>query len=401
MKKILSMLLAVCLCVGCLPLSAGASGNLSLEDQEALKKFLTQFAISGLNEFNYEKASDCIETPYGRQNTILTSLVTNLVVSACDFSVYPGERPEEHWHEPDPLGMFAIPAYGKFPISTVDWVLSNIFNCSQKHIDNMKESFARINRHVYILGKYYYVSIAGVGTGTSIEITKMKSIGQKYQVIYNVRNYSSPPEKHYAIVELKNIDGKKYWSLYANTRLQNNTDPIALGGFVDVAINSYYATPVLWAVEKKITSGTSATKFSPNNGCTRAQAVAFLWRAAGEPEPQGAEMSFTDVKVGDYYEKAVRWAVENNITAGTSATRFSPNSTCTRAQIVTFLWRMKGAPAVGGVSPFLDVPPSLYYAGAVAWAVENGITEGTSANYFSPHNDCSRGQIVTFLYRGK
>lgn len=168
--------------------------------------------------------------------------------------------------------------------------------------------------------------------------------------------------------------------------------------FSDVLAGDYYADAVQWAVENGITSGTDATHFSPGAGCTRAQAVTFLWRAAGEPEPKGTAARFTDVKAGAYYEKAVRWAVEQGITSGTSATRFSPNATCTRAQIVTFLWRREGSPEADGNS-FSDVKTGEYYENAVKWAVKQGITSGTSATRFSPNSNCVRAQIVTFLYR--
>lgn len=168
--------------------------------------------------------------------------------------------------------------------------------------------------------------------------------------------------------------------------------------FSDVFEGEYYADAVQWAVENGITSGTDATHFSPGAGCTRAQAVTFLWRAAGEPEPKGTAARFTDVKAGAYYEKAVRWAVEQGITSGTSATRFSPNATCTRAQIVTFLWRREGSPEADGNS-FSDVKTGEYYENAVKWAVKQGITSGTSATRFSPNSNCVRAQIVTFLYR--
>lgn len=194
---------------------------------------------------------------------------------------------------------------------------------------------------------------------------------------------------------------KDITAIPANTDGDVPFDPTPENDFVDVPNGAYFAKAVNWAVDNGVTEGTSRTTFSPNRVCTRAQAVTFLWRSAGSPKPSLNSTKFTDVPAGEYYTDAVLWAVENGITGGVSETSFAPNSKCTRAQIVSFMYRMKGAPAVGGVSPFLDVPPSLYYAGAVAWAVENGITEGTSANYFSPHNDCSRGQIVTFLYRGK
>jgi len=176
-------------------------------------------------------------------------------------------------------------------------------------------------------------------------------------------------------------------------------DNTMLNFFVDVPAGAYYETAVLWAAENGITGGTTDTTFSPNATCTRAQAVTFLWRAAGSPAPKSTVNPFTDVQAGAYYETAVLWAVENGITNGTTATTFSPNATCTRAQIVTFLWRSQKSPAAGTVNPFTDVAASAYYNSAVLWAVKNGITAGTTATTFSPNNNCTRAQIVTFLYR--
>lgn len=170
-------------------------------------------------------------------------------------------------------------------------------------------------------------------------------------------------------------------------------------GFVDVPASAYYADAVKWAVEKGITTGTSATTFSPEASCTRAQMVTFLWRAAGSPAPKATTTAFTDLDKSAYYYDAVLWAVEQGITTGTSATTFSPNATVTRGQTVTFLYRFAGQPAVSGSSSFTDVNSSDYYATAVQWAKEQGITSGTSDTTFSPTNDCTRGQIVTFLYR--
>ena len=133
--------------------------------------------------------------------------------------------------------------------------------------------------------------------------------------------------------------------------------------------------------------------------CTRAQIVTFLWRAAGSPEPKSSAMPFEDVAADAYYYDAVLWAVENGITTGTTAATFAPNATCTRAQIVTFLWRSQRSPAADSVNPFTDVAADAYYNTAVLWAAENGITGGTSATTFSPSNDCTRAQIVTFLFR--
>ena len=173
--------------------------------------------------------------------------------------------------------------------------------------------------------------------------------------------------------------------------------------FDDVQDESqYFFDPVYWAVEKGITTGASATKFSPDAGCTRAQVVTFLWRAAGKPEPTKTENPFGDVQPDAYYYKAVLWAVEKGITTGTSATTFRPDQTCTRGQIVTFLWRYNEQPEPkSSTNPFTDVPAGQYYYKAVLWAVEKGITKGTSADKFSPDSTCTRAQIVTFLYRAE
>ena len=178
------------------------------------------------------------------------------------------------------------------------------------------------------------------------------------------------------------------------------TEDGSLNPFQDVPDDAYYFEAVNWAVANNVTNGTSETTFSPNVGCTRAQVVTFLWRAAGQPEPTEGTNPFTDVKEGTYYYKAVLWAVEKGITNGTSETTFDPDETCTRGQIVTFLWRRAGKPApTGANNPFADVKPSAYFGSAVLWAVETGITNGTSETTFEPNEDCTRAQVVTFLFR--
>ena len=164
--------------------------------------------------------------------------------------------------------------------------------------------------------------------------------------------------------------------------------------------DTWFTQPVAWAVEHGITQGTSATTFGPDEQCTRGQVVTFLWRAAGCPEPAVGSNPFSDVGTNDYYYKAVLWAVENGITQGTSATTFGPEESCTRSQVVTFLWRFRGQPDMSGSAcPFVDVAADQWYAGAVLWALENGITQGTSATTFGPEETCIRSQVVTFLYR--
>jgi len=168
-------------------------------------------------------------------------------------------------------------------------------------------------------------------------------------------------------------------------------------GFADVPADAYFADAVKWAVDKGVTNGLSDTMFGPYESCTRAQIVTFLWRAAGSPEPK-AMSSFSDVPVNAYYAKAVAWAVENGITNGMTETTFAPDAICTRGQSVTFLYRaLKGS--ASGSANFTDVKSDAFYADAINWAVANNVTNGTSATTFSPNSDCTRAEIVTFLYR--
>ena len=175
-------------------------------------------------------------------------------------------------------------------------------------------------------------------------------------------------------------------------------DNSMLNFFYDVPNNAYFYEAVKWAVKNGITTGVGNDLFAPEQPCTRAQIVTFLWRAAGSPEPKGAASGMTDVVSGSYYEKAVAWAIENGITTGTTTSTFSPDATCTRAQAVTFLARALNAKAASAAE-FSDVPTGSYFADAVAWAAANGVTEGIGGGLFGSDNDCTRGQIVTFLYR--
>ena len=177
-------------------------------------------------------------------------------------------------------------------------------------------------------------------------------------------------------------------------------DNTMLNFFTDVHAEDYYYDAVLWAAQKGITGGMSDTLFAPNAACTRAQIVTFLWRAAGSPEPKQLS-TFGDVPADAYYAKAVAWAVENGVAKGVSETAFAPDTSCTRAQIVTFLWRAQQSPASGGENPFADVPAAAYYYNAVLWAVENDVAKGVSETAFAPNDNCTRAQIVTMIYRCK
>ena len=253
----------------------------------------------------------------------------------------------------------------------------------------------------------YYTIKTTAGAGGSISPSGNVSVREGRD-----RTFTITPDKGYAISNVK-IDGKSIGAVksytFENVRRTHTIEVIftkangnpQTGVFVDVATGSYYEDAVDWAVENGITKGTDDTHFSPDGICTRAQAVTFLWRAAGSPKPEPCAMPFTDVPVGSYYYDAVLWAVENGITKGTSDTTFSPNMTCTRAQIVAFLWRSEKSPAAGTANPFADVKSTAYYADAVLWAVKENITKGTTSTTFSPNADCTRAQIVTFLWRCK
>ena len=199
---------------------------------------------------------------------------------------------------------------------------------------------------------------------------------------------------------MQDYGGTITWVPYTpgSTGDTEETEELSLA-FSDVSSSEYYYDAVQWAVENGVTTGTTSSTFSPDSACTRAQVVTFLYRAAGEPSVSGIENPFTDVSSGDYYYNAVLWAVENGITTGTTASTFSPEDTCTRGQVVTFLYRYAGTGVAEADNPFTDVSSSEYYYNAVLWAVENGVTTGTTTSTFSPENSCTRAHVVTFLYR--
>ena len=256
-------------------------------------------------------------------------------------------------------------------------------------------------------GYSYYTIKATAGAGGSISPSGNVSVREGRDQTFTIT-----PDKGYAVANVK-IDGKSIGAVksytFENVRRTHTIEVIFMkangnpqtGVFVDVATGSYYEDAVDWAVENGITKGTDDTHFSPDGICTRAQTVTFLWRAAGSPKPETRTMPFTDIPAGSYYYDAVLWAVENDITKGTSDTTFSPNMTCSRAQIVAFLWRSEKSPAAGTANPFADVKSTAYYADAVLWAAKKDITKGTTNTTFSPDADCTRSQIVTFLWRCK
>ena len=275
------------------------------------------------------------------------------------------------------------------------------------------------NTTVYAHWTYTGGSSSGVVSAPTYPITVDKSVNGSVSVSNGsaVKDASVTitvkPDKGYTLetltvldkngyaLELTEKNGRFTFKMPASAVIVKATfmdDNTMLNLFVDVKASDYFYDAVLWAAEKGVTSGADALHFSPNAPCTRAQIVTFLWRAAGSPAPKNMS-SFADVPADAFYAKAVAWAVENGITGGTGDGKFSPDATCTRAQAVTFLYRANGSPAVSGNSAFTDVASDAYYAAAVTWAEKNGITGGIGGGLFGSGNDCTRAQIVTFLYR--
>ncbi|ANU52911.1 S-layer homology domain-containing protein [Acutalibacter muris] len=370
----------------------------STPDIKALENFLAQFGWwAGGSSYDAQRATASSPAQYGAKNIFEAMLSTGSGYCYND-TLYPGEARQEVWDGKDPWGKWN--GYRKTNAQKMEWILSHIFNCSDSHIAALKSSVLKENPTIYYLDGYYYNKLGGVGGGFSASVTNIQPYDGKYRVTYSLKSmYETTGRPRYAIVEWKVIDGQGYWSLHYNTELKDGQDPIKTGGFLDVKEQEYYCKPVLWAVENRITSGIGTGKFGPESSCTRGQIVTFLWRAAGSPSPKTATNPFTDVKPSDYYYKAVLWAVENNITSGIGNGKFGPGNSCTRGQAVTFIWRAAGSPNSATGNSFKDVAAGSYYEKAVNWAVANGITSGTSKTAFSPGKTCTRGQIVTFLYR--
>lgn len=395
-KRILCLVLSMALCLGCLTGVASASTSTvtrGTAEYTALENFLAQLGWwRGSSSYDSEKAATNSPVEYGAKN-ILEAMLTAGSGYCYNDTLYPGEAREELWYEKDPLGKWE--SHWKTNAEKVDWILQNIFNCSDSAIATLKSSVLSGSQTIYARGGYYYSQIGGVGGGYTASITDIQPSGGKYLVTYNLKSmYETTSQPRYAVVEQKNIGGKNYWSLYYNTALQAGQNPVKTGGFFDVKSDAYYCGPVLWAVERGITAGTGLTTFSPDATCTKGQILTFLWRAKGQPEPSIAN-PFRDITSSDYYYKAAVWAAEHGLVSGTA---FNAAEPCTRAMTATYLWKLAGSPPAAG-SSFSDVPASADYAEAVAWAVSQGITSGTGNNQFSPSATCTRGQIVTFLYR--
>ena len=268
---------------------------------------------------------------------------------------------------------------------------------SSSHHSSSSTTYYDVNAAVSGEGGSVAASTKRASRGTTVTVTATAASG------YQVAQVSAVDKDGKTVSLTDKGDGVYTFVMPASkvdvtARFAQVQKPEEKDPYGDVSKDSYYYDAVKWAAETGVTTGVGDGLFAPEWVCTRGQIVTFLWRASGSPAPKATELPFTDVAADAYYAQAVLWAVENGITNGTSETTFSPDQTCTRAHAVAFLYRMSGSPAAAG-STFSDVAADAYYSAAVAWAVEKGITNGTSGTTFSPDDTCTRGQIVTFLYR--
>ncbi len=390
-KRVLSLCLALCLLVGCLPLAASAasSGNCGPEGSESS----VTWSLSDEGTLTVSGSGPMKSGPGDWTSSAIKSVVIDKGVTSVGGGAFNGCTALTSLTLSDSVTSIGMSAFGScsglttvtFPKSVASVGMGAFGGCS-----GLKNAIFMGNAP-----QVEYLAFSGYADGFCIYFAD-DATG------WNSPTWTSWAQNTYPCKPLSqmnpDVPGTPDKPSTPDKPDTPATPDIPAGKFTDVPIGAYYYDAVQWAVEKKITAGTSETEFSPGQSCTRGQAVTFLWRAAGEPEPTNMETKFTDVRAGAYYEKAVKWAVEQGITTGVSATKFSPDATCTRAQIVTFLWRNEGSPAVMG-SAFDDVKAGSFYEDAVKWAAQNDITTGTGKNTFSPDNRCVRAQIVTFLYR--
>ena len=268
---------------------------------------------------------------------------------------------------------------------------------SSSHHSSSSTTYYDVNAAVSGEGGSVAASTKRASRGTTVTVTATAASG------YQVAQVSAVDKDGKTVSLTDKGDGVYTFVMPASkvdvtARFAQVQKPEEKDPYGDVSKDSYYYDAVKWAAETGVTTGVGDGLFAPEWVCTRGQIVTFLWRASGSPAPKATELPFTDVAADAYYAQAVLWAVEKGITNGTSETTFGPDQTCTRAHAVAFLYRMSGSPAAAG-STFSDVAADAYYSTAVAWAVEKGITNGTSGTTVSPDDTCTRGQLVTFLYR--
>ena len=397
-RRTMPLLLTICLLLlTALPQSIFAAQTLPGNSKPAsLDEFLEymQWYNDGQGGKEYNAAEAATDP-----SNIMENIVRNGSVAALYKYPYSASN-EDYWGQADPKGHW--PSYGRISRQNANWAAKNIFNISDSDIDTLV-SRAESKDSFYRDGDFYLFPLYGVG-GPGYELTYhlVRQEGSRYYIIYTASIEGSPEfdNTFFAEMERKTIDGDAWWSIHRHSALIPQDMPGT--PFIDVSENDYFGPAVEWAVDKGVTAGTGVMTFDPYVPCSRGQMVTFLWRAAGAPVVSSPSTRFADVPDGQYYSDAVYWAKETGITAGTSATTFSPYEYVTRGQVVTFLWRIAGSPAfTGQKDQFTDVASDAYYADAVYWALHTGLTQGMSPSTFEPETFCTRGQIVTFLYRSK
>lgn len=384
-KKILSLLLAICLFATMLPVSAGASA--APDWSSAYKDFI----LSGdyLTAFDYEQVNRAPAGGWGNMSEKSAALYDMDQDGTPELFIYNGDISQicciDYIYTFYEGGIKLLGSCGANP--------RYFPNTSYPGICSAFQSSGA--------GSRSYVTKSGLDLPSEVVYSYDNSAGGDIEkrteddtLFHLFLNGGGEPILHTALSQIE-LGG---WDAFGKDFLPDS--PAVPPSFTDIPTDAFYATPVAWAVENEITSGVGSGKFNPMGTCTRGQIVTFLWRAAGEPEPSSTYNPFTDVKPSDYFYKAVLWAVEKKVTSGTGNTSFSPESPCTRGEAVTFLWRAEGQPAHSlAYSPFKDVPANAFYRDPILWAASNGIAAGTAARAYSPEVACNRGQIVTFLYR--
>lgn len=411
LKKFVSLMLVLCLCAGIFSTTTQAAGNgIPEEKLDELHDFLVQFEW-GWVDLRFDFRSPTMPSPneYGTSRSILQALIGNGVAYAGPVPGADHFYGETDWDGKDPLGKWV--GYHKTSSAWTDWVLENVFNCSQADISVLRDSLSN-SQDSYYLDGYYYASAGGIGGPSPIAVfTDIVPYENYYFITYELRMMEEDGGayvgRRFAVVQRKAIaeTGKGYWSLYYFKELAEGetvdlpsastaAPPASADNFNDVKQSDYFYNAVHWGVEQGIVAGSGANTFSPNATCTKAQILTFLWRANGSPEPTRGNQ-FTDLLESRYYYKAALWAYEKALIP---AKTFNADEPCTRAMTVTYLWKLAGSPVVEG-DAFSDVPYTSEYVRAVLWAVDKGITGGTGGTTFSPDAVCTRAQIITFLYR--
>lgn len=410
-SKLASILLALCLCANLIPLTAHAAGSVIPEDApeyEELRLFLQQFHVSWGNQ-TYDSRNISMQEKNILQALLFTApCYVGPTISMDMFHA------EEDSGKNDPLGKWGAYMYSKWNGSQVEWVLENVFNCSPADISNLQSALSKSTQGEYYSNGYYYSPAYGIGGifGMAV-ITDITPYENYYFVTYELRNDPDWADndanmvqgRFFAVVERKTVNGKGYWSLYYHRALANgetlnlptssvDIPPASIENFTDVKSSDYFYNAAHWGVEQGIIYGTATDTFSPNDTCTKAQILTFLWRASGSPEPSISN-PYSDVYGGSYYYKAALWASkEHLVPSGT----FNADEPCTRGRTMDYLWKLAGSPVATG-DTFSDVPYTSEYVRPVLWAVSVGITVGTGGTAFSPDAICTRAQIITFIYR--